>query len=181
MLKPDKYIYEGDLYKIKNPTNLMIRKIQDELSKYSNDELDDIDFDNPKLNLWLLQYLVESDNVDYQFDKYGLGSFTELMNSEYYNPELETIFYHIGKLISDIIIKILRDNLLLLKEQEMKALQLETLEELDKVDDKIKLLKEEKKKRRRELELENHPKVEIKKLSKFQEWKINREMKKNGI
>ena len=63
----------------------------------------------------------------------------------------------------------------------MKALQLETLEELDKVDDKIKLLKEEKKKRRRELELENHPKVEIKKLSKFQEWKINREMKKNGI
>ena len=103
------------------------------------------------------------------------------MNSEYYNPELETIFYHIGKLISDIIIKILRDNLLLLKEQEMKALQLETLEELDKVDDKIKLLKEEKKKRRRELELENHPKVEIKKLSKFQEWKINREMKKNGI
>ena len=33
MLKPNKYIYEGDLYKIKNPTNLMIRKIQDELVK----------------------------------------------------------------------------------------------------------------------------------------------------
>ena len=181
MLKPDKYIYEGDLYKIKNPTNLMIRKIQEELSKYSNDELDDIDFDNPKLNLWLLQYLVESDNVDYQFDKYGLGSFTELMNSEYYNPELETIFYHIGKLISDITIKMLRDNLLLLKEHEMKALQLETLEELDKVNDKIKLLKEEKANRRRELELKNHPNVEIKKLSKFQEWKINRELKKNGV
>ena len=103
MLKSSKYIYENDLYKIKNPTNIMIREIQEELSKYSTDSLEDIDFDNPKLNLWLLQYLVESDNVDYQFNKYGLGSFVELMNSEYYNPELETIFYHIGKLISDII------------------------------------------------------------------------------
>ena len=70
MLKSSKYIYENDLYKIKNPTNIMIREIQDELVKYSGDTVDDIDFDNPKLNLWLLQYLVESDNVDYQFDKF---------------------------------------------------------------------------------------------------------------
>ena len=58
MLKSSKYIYEKDLYKIKNPTNIMIREIQEELSKYSTDSLEDIDFDNPKLNLWLLQYLV---------------------------------------------------------------------------------------------------------------------------
>lgn len=174
MIKIEKYLYECDKYKIKNPTKKEVEEISQELLKYTTGNLSESDFDNPKLNLYLFQKMVVSDDVDYQFDKYGLGSFTEIMNSEYPCPEFEKIFFVIGEFLSNLVIEILQDNLLMLKEQQMKALNLETIEELDKVTDKIELLKEEKKKRIREKRKEENPLVEVKKLNKFQIWRMNR-------
>lgn len=130
MLKIKEFVYECEDFKIKNPDKKTRIKINDELQKYGNMEAE---FDNPKLLLYLFRELVVSDNVDFQFDKYSLGNFTDLLEDERVPKEFNEIVFHIGDIVNDIVMDTLRAQLMQIKNLEMTTSQAKILNEINKI------------------------------------------------
>lgn len=151
MLKRKKYIVENEIYKIKNPTKLEEKTIHQEIVNITNKSgKDNIDYDSLELNKYLFEELVESENEDYQFIKYSDDDFLEVMA----NPpqEFEEIAYHIGTILSDIIMNHLRANLLQIKSSQIGLLQAEAITTLDSFNAEIKELEKTKKKTKKKLQ-----------------------------
>lgn len=140
MLKRKEYRYECEDYKIINPNAELSKEISDELKKYSNKD-GETDYDNPKLNLFLFTKLVKSDNIDFQFDKYSLGSFKELLEEP--AEEINNIAYEVADILSDIILNTLKAYKLQLKNMNINVLQAEIINETNKIGQDIVEKKEE--------------------------------------
>lgn len=130
MLKIKEFVCECEDFKIKNPDKETKIKINNELQKYGNMEAE---FDNPKLLLYLFRELVISDNVDFQFDKYSLGNFTDLLEDERTPKEFNEIVFHIGDIVNDIVMDTLRAQLMQIKNLEMTTSQAKILNEINKI------------------------------------------------
>lgn len=136
MLKRSEYVFESTEFKIINPTSEMREDINNEVVKIMNKNQSanpDEVYGNPKLNKYLLEKLVISDNIDYQFSKYSLSKFKTLLESDI--DELEEIMFHVGNILSRVIITKLRENLLNLKISEMRILQAEAINELNNLNE----------------------------------------------
>lgn len=136
MLKRSEYVFESTEFKIINPTSEMREDINNEVVKIMNKNQSanpDEVYGNPKLNKYLLEKLVVSDNIDYQFSKYSLSKFKTLLESDI--DELEEIMFHVGNILSRVIITKLRENLLNLKISEMRILQAEAINELNNLNE----------------------------------------------
>lgn len=130
MLKIKEFVYECEDYKIKNPEKETRIRINNELQKCGNMESE---FDNPKLLLYLFRELVVSDNIDFQFDKYSLGNFTDLLEDERVPKEFKEIVFHIGNIVNDIVMDTLRTQLMQLKNLGMVTNQAKVLNEINKI------------------------------------------------
>lgn len=150
MLKRKAYRYECEDYKIINPNAKLSKEISDELKKYSKDG--ETDYDNPKLNLFLFTKLVKSDNVDFQFDKYSLGNFKELLEEP--TEEINNIAYEVADVLSDIILNTLKAYKLQLKNMNINVLQAEIINETNKICEDIVEKKEESEDENVEIEVE---------------------------
>lgn len=140
MLKRKEYRYECGDYKIINPNTELSSEIYNELKKYSNKD-GETDYNNPKLNLFLFTKLVKSDNIDFQFDKYSLGNFKELLEEP--TEEINNIVYEIADILNDIILNTLRAYKLQLKNMNINVLQAEIINETNKIGQDIIDKKEE--------------------------------------
>lgn len=161
MLKRNEYLYECDEYKIKNPTEDEIVRINATINSYIKNN--EVDYDDPKLNHYLLKELVVSENEDYQFEKYSSEQFIELMENP--TKEYKNIVFFIGDLISDISLETARANYLELKKAEIELTRAKI------INNTIELNNQVKKEKRKQNELKNQNKKEeitVKKLNKFQ-------------
>lgn len=140
MLKRKEYRYECEDYKIINPNTELSAEIYNELKKYSNKD-GETDYKNPKLNLFLFQKLVKSDNIDFQFDKYSLGNFKELLEEP--TEEINNIAYEVADILSDIILNTLKAYKLQLKNMGINVLQADIINETNKIGQDIADKKEE--------------------------------------
>lgn len=140
MLKRKEYRYECEDYKIINPNTELSAEIYNELKKYSNKD-GETDYENPKLNLFLFQKLVKSDNIDFQFDKYSLGNFKELLEEP--TEEINNITYEVADILSDIILNTLKAYKLQLKNMGINVLQADIINETNKIGQDIADKKEE--------------------------------------
>lgn len=140
MLKRKEYRYECEDYKIINPDTELSAEIYNELKKYSNKD-GETDYGNPKLNLFLFTKLVKSDNIDFQFDKYSLGNFKELLEEPV--EEINNIVYEIADILNDIILNTLRAYKLQLKNMNINVLQAEIINETNKIGQDVIEKKEE--------------------------------------
>lgn len=145
MLKRNEYVFESTDFKIINPSKELKEEINNEIVKLMNKNKSanpDEVYGNPKLNKYLLEKLVISDNVDYQFAKYSLSNFKKLLEEDI--DELEEIMFHAGRILSNIILSKLRENLLNLKVSEMRVLQAEAINELNNLNETISEIEREK-------------------------------------
>lgn len=131
MLKIKEFIYECEDYKIKNPDKETKANIYNELQKYGGI---DADFDNPKLVLYLFRTLVVSDNIDFQFDKYSLSNFTELLEDERTPREFNEIMFYVGNIISDVILDTMRAYSMQIKNLRLETNQAQMLNEINKIE-----------------------------------------------
>lgn len=140
MLKRKEYRYECEDYKIINPNTELSAEIYNELKKYSNKD-GETDYENPKLNLFLFQKLVKSDNIDFQFDKYSLGNFKELLEEP--TEEINNIAYEVADILSDIILNTLKAYKLQLKNMGINVFHADLINETNKIGQDIADKKEE--------------------------------------
>lgn len=124
MLKKQDYIYESDLYKIVNPNQILINEIYKKLEEHT-DENGEIDINNVEVILYLLQELIDSENVDYQFDTYSIDDIISI--SENPPSEYKNIIYYIGNIVSDIIIEKMQTAILEVKKSHIELLKSELI------------------------------------------------------
>ena len=82
MLSKDFY-YDGGIYKILEPNNKVKEEILKRIINYSKDKKENkIDMKSYfEFLLWMCKELVKSDNKKYDFNKYDINYFTELLES----------------------------------------------------------------------------------------------------
>lgn len=130
MLRVKEFIYECEDYKIKNPDKETRDKISNEIEKYGGVEAD---IDNPKFILYLFEMLVVSENIDYQFDKYSLSNFAELLEDERAPREFSEMIFYISGIVSNIILDTMRAKLMQLKNLEIETNHAKILNEINKI------------------------------------------------
>lgn len=124
--------------KIKIPTIDEMNKLMKRLNKIAKTEVGDIDYDNPKVIYFLFKKLVISDMKDIK------NINEEQFMEAYYNPtpEMEIICFEIGKVISNAIKSMLRNNISQLMEAELRIIQAEAITRIDSMTQKAKEIKE---------------------------------------
>lgn len=128
----EREILEGVKIKIPNleETNKLIKK----LNSIAKTETGDIDYDNPKAIYMLFKKLVVSDVPE-------IKNINEFKFMEcYHNPtsEMETICFEIGKVVSDCIKSVLRNNIAQLMDTELKLIQVEAITRINAMSKKAK-------------------------------------------
>lgn len=128
----EREILEGVKIKIPNleESNKLIKK----LNNIAKTETGDIDYDNPKAIYMLFKKLIISDIPE-------IKNINEFKFMEcYHNPtaEMETICFEIGKVLSDCIKSILRNNIAQLMDTELKLIQVEAITRINSMNEKAK-------------------------------------------
>lgn len=142
MLKRKEYVYETNNYRIINPDKDLEKKIKEEIIKHQK-ESGEVDFDNDEFNFYLFKTLVDYINVDFDFNKYSLIEFNDILNDA--SQEIETIAFYIGCLVSDIIINDLRQKQLEIKMANIELLKNTTLDSLTSFKSDLRHLEQNKK------------------------------------
>lgn len=125
-------IIEGVTIKIPSldETNKLMKKI----NKVAKTEEGDIDYDNPKAIYILFKNLIVTDIKK-------IKNITESEFIEAYNnpaPEMEIICFEIGKVLSNAIQSMLRNNIAQLIDTELKLIQVEAITRLNSITDQAK-------------------------------------------
>lgn len=125
-------ILEG--VKIRIPTMEEADKLIKKLNKIAKTENGDIDYDNPKGIYMLFKKLIVSDIPEIK----NINE-TKFMDC-YHNPTpiMETICFEIGKVVSDCIKTILRNNIAQLMDTELKLIQVEAITRINSMSEKAK-------------------------------------------
>lgn len=134
MLKREnvKEIIQG--VKIKNPNLEESIKLMKKINSISKNEIDEIDYDNPEIVYILFKKLIISDLPELK--KVSKEDFIEA----YRNPshDMEVICFEIGKVLSNSIQTVLRNNIAQLMETELKLTQIEAVTRINAMTEKAK-------------------------------------------
>lgn len=125
-------IIEGVTIKIPSldETNKLMKKI----NKLAKTDEGDIDYDNPKAIYILFKSLILTDIKK-------IKNITEKEFIEAYHnptPEMEIICFEIGKVLSNAIQSMLRNNIAQLIDTELKLIQVEAITRLNSITDQAK-------------------------------------------
>lgn len=125
-------ILEG--IKIKIPTLEEGNKLIKKLDKIAKTEDGDIDYDNPKAIYTLFKKLIISDIPEIK--NINEAKFMECYHNP--TPVMETICFEIGKVVSDCIKSILRNNIAQLMDTELKLIQVEAITRINSMSEKAR-------------------------------------------
>lgn len=128
----EREILEG--VKIKIPNLEEANKLIKKLNNIAKTETGDIDYDNPKAIYMLFKKLIISDIPE-------IKNINEFKFMECYHnptPKMETICFEIGKVLSDCIKSILRNNIAQLMDTELKLIQVEAITRINTMNKKAK-------------------------------------------
>lgn len=125
-------VFEG--VSIKIPTLEESSKLIKKLDKIAKNENGEIDYDNPKAIYMLFKKLIVSTIPEIK----NINEF-EFMEC-YHNPtsEMETICFEIGKVVSDCVKSVLRNNIAQLMDTELKLIQVEAITRINSMNEKAK-------------------------------------------
>lgn len=125
-------IFEG--VSIKIPTLSESNKIIKKLNSLSKDETGEVNYDNPDVIYMLFKKLIVS-NIP-EIKNITKADFKECYNNP--TPEMETICFEIGRVVSDCTKSVLRNNIAQLMETELRLIQAEAVTRLNSISEKAK-------------------------------------------
>lgn len=134
MLKREESREIIDGVKIKIPTVEETTQLIKKLNKISKTETGEIDYDDPKAIYMLFKKLVDTNIKE-------IKNITEEKFIDAYNnpsPEMEIICFEIGKVLSNAIQTMLRNNIAQLIETEMRLMQVEAITRINTMSEKAK-------------------------------------------
>lgn len=152
MLEKQTIIYEDENVIIKKASIEVQQDIQEAIKEYkiSNEE---IDYTSPELMQIMFCNIVEAKNEDYNFSKYKLEDFKEIIDNVEYYPNMQTYCDLLTLELADMIMIYFRSILLQLKQTEVSLLKKEIDFELNEMKDKAKRIDDKEKKAKKKAKL----------------------------
>lgn len=184
MLERKEFIYETDKYKIKIPTKSEMKKIYDEIVKLTREG--NIAIDNDVVLLYLFKEIVIPIDENYDFSKYSITQFTEVISDNITQyEEMNEIQFYVSKILSQIMTESYREMLLQIEEAKAKVEKSKCEQAVvDLQEAMIKTEKDKNKEKEEErvesiLKERNFEKQELPKLNFIEKYKMKRKLLKD--